>query len=76
MLLIVEHYMFHDFTCNYFFVYLQQISKANDVSQFFPDVVKLTARKNFELKRFVYIYLTHYAVGHPKARLFGRQVHY
>ena len=70
MLLISSFAYWRD---SFVYAHLQQISKANDVSQFFPDVVKLTARKNFELKRFVYMYLTHYAVGPSLAWLPGIQ---
>lgn len=31
-----------------------------DVSEFFPDVVKLVIASNVELKHYVYLYLTHY----------------
>ena len=31
-----------------------------DVSEFFPDVVKLVVASNVELKHYVYLYLTHY----------------
>jgi AP-3 complex subunit beta len=40
---------------------LANLSKGNDVSDFFPDVVKNVVVKSVEVKKMVYNYLVHYA---------------
>ena len=40
---------------------LANISKGRDVSQFYPDVVKNVIVESVELKKLVYMFLTHYA---------------
>ena len=45
------------------------ISKGRDVSAIFPAVVKNVISKNIELKKLVYMYLTHYAELEPDSSL-------
>jgi len=40
---------------------LAMLSKGRDVSEFFPDVVKIVVVKSVEVKKMVYIFLVHYA---------------
>ena len=45
------------------------ISKGRDVSSVFADVVKNVVCKNLEVKKLVYMYLTHYAELEPETCL-------
>ncbi len=45
------------------------ISKGRDASSLFPDVVKNVVCTNLEVKKLVYIYVTHYAEIEPDAAL-------
>jgi len=45
---------------------IAMISKGRDVSSLFPDVVKNVVCKNLEVKKLVYMYLTHYAELEPE----------
>lgn len=47
------------------------MSKGRDVGNLFPDVVKNVVCQNVEVKRLVYIYLTHYAEIEPEPALLG-----
>jgi AP-3 complex subunit beta len=48
---------------------IAMISKGRDVSALFPDVVKNVVCKNLEVKKLVYMYLTHYAELEPESVL-------
>eukprot|EP00026_Physarum_polycephalum_P001606 Phypoly_transcript_01608.p1 GENE.Phypoly_transcript_01608~~Phypoly_transcript_01608.p1 ORF type:complete len:1062 (+),score=136.00 Phypoly_transcript_01608:71-3256(+) len=48
---------------------IAMISKGRDVSTLFPDVVKNVVCKNLEVKKLVYMYLTHYAELEPESVL-------
>ena len=45
------------------------VSKGRDVSALFPDVVKNVVCQNLEVKKLVYVYLTHYAEIEPEPAL-------
>ncbi|XP_049849488.1 AP-3 complex subunit beta-2-like [Schistocerca gregaria] len=45
------------------------ISRGEHVSKIYPSVAKLSAHRNQEIKKMVYIYLTHYAELEPEAAL-------
>ena len=47
---------------------LAQMSTGTNVSHFFPSVVKNVIVKNVELKKLVYMYLTHYADTNAEIR--------
>eukprot|EP00004_Rigifila_ramosa_P023102 TRINITY_DN642_c0_g2_i2.p1 TRINITY_DN642_c0_g2~~TRINITY_DN642_c0_g2_i2.p1 ORF type:complete len:1132 (-),score=298.47 TRINITY_DN642_c0_g2_i2:41-3292(-) len=48
---------------------IAMISKGRDASDFFPDVVKNVVCPSLEVKKLVYIYLTHYASEQPDLAL-------
>lgn len=48
---------------------MQLVSKGKDVSALFPDVVKNVVCQNLEVKKLVYVYLTHYAELEPEPAL-------
>ena len=47
---------------------LAQTTSGRDVSEFFPDVVKNVIAKDVQVKKFVYMYLTHYADATAETR--------
>jgi AP-3 complex subunit beta len=50
-------------------MWLQMISKGRDASSMFPDVVKNVVCNSLEVKKLVYIFVTHYAEVEPDAAL-------